>query len=226
MIGRVQRSLRQRGIGGTVARGVVAAVRPLLLAVRQARSRRRARQLSAAGGTLRLHLGSGPERLPGWVNVDLYFPAELCLDLRAPLPLPDDLVDAIYSQHFLEHLDHEAGIRLIRECARVLKPGGWVRFCTPDLENHARAYLEGRLTAEQFNSALRDHDHLYLYDEAELGALLAAAGLVDVRRTEPKASACPLLANLETRLPEAGAPGDLILEARKLPSGSSAGATP
>jgi predicted SAM-dependent methyltransferase len=221
VIGRIRRSLQQRGVWGSLQRALIAGVRPLVLAGRQRASRRRARELAAQGGTLRLHLGSGPERLAGWVNVDLYFPAELCLDLRAPLPFPDDSVDAIYSQHFLEHLDHAAGLHLLGECARVLKPGGWMRVSTPDLEGHARAYLAGTLSAEGFNGALRDHDHLYLYDRAELTALFAGAGLVDVRRAEARVSACALLANLETRLPEAGAPADLITEGRK-PGGGAA----
>lgn len=215
LMGRIQRSLQERGVGGSLQRGLIAAARPLVLAARQATSRRRARRLAAAGGPVRLHLGSGPERLRGWTNVDLYFPAELCLDLRTPLPFPDGSVDVIYSQHFLEHLDHAAGLRLLAECARVLKPGGWLRISTPDLEGHARAYVDGELTAEAFNRALRDHDHLYLYDQAELQAALCDAGLVDVRRAQAGGSACPLLEGLETRLPEAGAPADLIMEARK-----------
>lgn len=225
LMGRVRRSLQQRGVLGSLQRGLVAGARPFVLAARQAAGRRRARELVKPGGTIRLHLGSGPERLAGWVNVDLYFPAELCLDLRAPLPFPDGSVDAIYSQHFLEHLDHAAGVRLVGECARVLKPGGWIRVCTPDLEGHARAYVEGRLTAEGFNGALRDHDHLYLYDEAEMRAVLSGAGLVAVGRSQPRVSASPLLEGLETRLPEAGAPADLIMEARR-PGGDAGGATP
>ena len=42
----------------------------------------------------------------------------------------------------LEHLEPEVGERLMRECQRVVKPGGVIRVSIPDFERHAREYLK------------------------------------------------------------------------------------
>lgn len=48
---------------------------------------------------------------------------------RDPLPWPDGSMDAITCMHLIEHLNELTG--LIREIARLLKPGGRVYFETP-----------------------------------------------------------------------------------------------
>src|SRR5713101_3387902 len=104
---------------------------------------RRARAISAGNAPIRLNLGSGlqPTRGPEWINVDLSERADLQLDLREPLPFPDDSVAEIYTEHFLEHLDlpnvddptgweieaegrQSDALSFLRECRRVLVPGG------------------------------------------------------------------------------------------------------
>lgn len=225
VVGRWQRSLDQRGLGGTLAQIPRAALRPLLLAVRTCRARQQAPRLVTATHPALLHLGSGPDRRPGWINVDLYFPAELCLDLTRPLPLPDGCVDAIYSQHFVEHLTQPQTFALLQECARVLKPGGWLRVATPDLaqcvqrwQQHSQAGTPGTLAADELNEALRSHDHLYIYDYAALSDLLLRAGLVDLRRAQPQESECEYLRGLDNRQAVTTSPApspDLIIEARR-----------
>lgn len=105
--------------------------------------RRRARRLQSRG-PLRLHLGSGTNSLPGWVNVDLLRPGrtlDLYWDLRRPLPFPDATVDAIFAEHLLEHLPFQAGVGLLRECRRVTGLGGIVRVGVPDLDRYIASYL-------------------------------------------------------------------------------------
>lgn len=105
--------------------------------------RRRARRLQSMS-PLRLHLGSGTNSLPGWVNVDLFRPGrtlDLYWDLRRPLPFTDKSVDAIFAEHLLEHLPFSAGVRLLRECRRVLRPVGLVRVGVPDLDRYIASYL-------------------------------------------------------------------------------------
>lgn len=232
---RWSRSVGHRGVLGTLLHLPVAALRPLVLAIRQSRSAARARRLPEAREPVLLHLASGPERLKKWVNVDLYFPAELCLDLTRPLPIPDGCVDAIYSQHFIEHISKQAAEDLIHECARVLKPDGWLRICTPDLETLAKLYLgkierwevylqrhaeaTGRVSvtpADALNDAMRLYDHAYLHDFESLGQLFEDAGFVDIRRARPGMSVCVHLEGRETRTTPDGIPDlDLIVEGRR-----------
>ena len=65
-------------------------------------------------------------------------------DVRKPLPYPDQIFDAVYLFHILEHLTPEEARTFLREIYRVLKFSGIVRISTPDLEDICRAYV-GRL---------------------------------------------------------------------------------
>lgn len=132
----------------------------------------------------KLHLGCGSVVLPGWKNLDLAPPiGGIVCDLRQPLPELSDSVDYIFHEHFIEHLTREDGERLFRECHRVLKPGGVMRFSTPDLMVIAEAYLhqkidfwkgvwEPKTPAQLLNGALREWDHKFVYDEDEMQILL------------------------------------------------------
>lgn len=223
---RLRRCLGERGLFGTIFHIPEAAAKHLLIAVRQRRSMACAPALAAAANPALLQLGSGPDRHPGWLNVDLNFPAELCLDLTRPLPLPEGSIDAVYSQHFIEHVTREHGAALVRECARVLRPGAWLRISTPDLAYFVQQWQiqaqepqsYDRAATDELNDIIRLHEHQYVYDYGALRELFVQAGLVDIQRARPQESASPHLRNLEGRLvdvPEDEAARDLIVEGRK-----------
>jgi predicted SAM-dependent methyltransferase len=65
----------------------------------------------------------------------------LYFDIRHPLPYPDEVFDAVYLLHVIEHLTPEESDSLLREIYRTLKPGGIIRVSTPDLEDVCSAYL-------------------------------------------------------------------------------------
>jgi SAM-dependent methyltransferase len=54
-------------------------------------------------------------------------------DLRKGIPFDSNTFDVVYHSHFLEHLDRGAAHLILRECYRVLKPGGILRVVVPDL---------------------------------------------------------------------------------------------
>lgn len=96
-----------------------------------------------------LNLGCGFKKKIGFTNVDAF---DICApdqlhDLNMfPYPWPDNSVDGIEMFHILEHLDD--WWQVILECARILKPGG---------------YLDIRVPDESSASALtyRDHNHVF-----------------------------------------------------------------
>jgi predicted SAM-dependent methyltransferase len=122
-------------------------------------------------GLNRLHLGCGLITPPGWVNIDGSWNARLAKhpllrrtaaalglipkdraeipwsssilvhDVREPLPFPSNSASAIYASHLLEHLYFEEARRVVKECSRVLAPGGAFRVVVPDLESIVREYL-------------------------------------------------------------------------------------
>ena len=103
--------------------------------------RRKAGRLLAEARPLRLHLGAGTHRPPGWVNVDVLGMApDLAWDLRRRLPFPDGAAEAVFLEHVLEHFTLAAGLDLLDECRRVVRPGGIVRVGVPDFGRYLESY--------------------------------------------------------------------------------------
>lgn len=148
----------------------------------------------------RVNLGCGAKRKPGWLNVDLHRAADLRLDLRERLPLPDGCADRIYTEHFLEHLEYPGDARrFLAECRRILRPGGTISVGVPDSEWPLREYVSGgeyyrvarqlwhpsvcRTRLDHINWHFRENGaHLWAYDAESLAATLEETGFVDVER--------------------------------------------
>lgn len=122
-------------------------------------------------------------------------------DLRRGLPLGDGTADVIYSSHFFEHLSFDDGLDLMRESYRILSDGGRFRIALPTFKAMFRAYLDGdrqyfsaigiedvyphaprdTLTfVDHVNYGVYQHgEHVAIYDEEKVIALLKAAGFSD-----------------------------------------------
>lgn len=95
------------------------------------------------------------ERNRRLLKVDPYI---ILWNLRKGIPFVDSTFDVLYHSHFLEHLERSAAAKFLRECHRVLKPGGVLRVVVPDLELLAKAYLESlRQLDEGVPTAERAH---------------------------------------------------------------------
>jgi len=91
---------------------------------------------------MKLNLGCGNWKLPGYTGVDLYAPeADIQADVRS-LPFEDNTIDEIYTSHVIEHFDFHEGKKVLKEWQRVLKPGGWLVTECPDLEKSCREFLK------------------------------------------------------------------------------------
>lgn len=96
-----------------------------------------------------LNLGCGFLKHEGYINVDAFSVCEpdVVHDLNVfPYPFADQSVDGIEMAHVLEHLDDWWGA--ILECARILKPGGYLLVRVPD-ESSSSA------------GTYRDHKHIF-----------------------------------------------------------------
>ena len=73
-----------------------------------------------------LNVGCGSHWHPKWTNIDLASasPEVQQCDLRRGIPFGAESFDAVYHSHVLEHLAPRDGRALLRECWRVLRPGG------------------------------------------------------------------------------------------------------
>ena len=118
-----------------------------------------------------LNFGCGRTYHPEWINLDAVpvSPEVIAHDLRDPFPYASSDFDGVYGSHVLEHLEPQAGMRLLRECFRILKPDGIVRIVVPDLETIARFYLQSLEGAIAGNADARmryEWIMLELYDQA------------------------------------------------------------
>jgi len=137
---------------------------------------------------IKLHLGCGHIRLPGYVNIDIMAAkaADLIADLRC-LPYGDASVDLVYSCAAIEHFGRREWVDVLREWARVLKPGGMLRLSTADFEAAIARYQEAHSMTELLGLLIGgqkdDYDwHGMIFDFDTLASGLNDAGFENVRR--------------------------------------------
>lgn len=113
-----------------------------------------------------LNVGCGHRYHPDWINMDVA-PSDskiLPCDLSEGIPLPDNHCDVVYHAAVLEHLRTSDSIKFIKECNRVLIPGGILRVGVPDLEILCRLYLD-RLESAVSGDNQSTHDYDWIMTE-------------------------------------------------------------
>lgn len=118
----------------------------------------------------KLNIGCGRRFHSEWINIDLApsDPSVMKCDIQKGLPFEPDQFDAIYHSHVLEHLERASALAFLRECHRVLRPGGIIRVVVPDLEQIVRGYLKWLQLArsgDPLAEANYDWMMLELYDQ-------------------------------------------------------------
>lgn len=105
---------------------------------------------------MKLNLGYGSKLLMGYTNVDVCGSPDLLCDLsHFPWPFDTELIDEVYSEHFLEHVvDYE---KTVLEMHGILRAGGIIHFKVPHfrsmyfpwhLHNYAFSSVTCRLLCE------------------------------------------------------------------------------
>lgn len=100
------------------------------------------------------NVGAGGFSHPYWTNIDhqsdwYAFYKEQMLkgidhDLFSlkPLPIANSSAEVVYTSHTVEHITNEAAQHLFNETHRILKPNGYFRLTTPNIELEYRAFSE------------------------------------------------------------------------------------
>lgn len=171
---------------------------------------------------VRVNVGCGSRPTQGWVNLDnspsvrlrrlpvgpliggnrrAVWEAARANDVKygraTRLPLRDASAEVVFSSHMLEHLSRRDARAFLRECLRVLAPGGIVRLAVPDLGRLVSEYQEDRdadrlverlmLADDRAGTGrlIRFIGHRWMYDGASLSRLLTAVGFRDPVVLEP-----------------------------------------
>jgi glycosyltransferase involved in cell wall biosynthesis/predicted SAM-dependent methyltransferase len=130
-----------------------------------------------------LNLGCGRDIREGFINIDLFGSDQrvVGMDIRK-LDLPDNSADLILASDILEHFSHREVDSILKEWARVLKPGGELIIRCPNLKLQARAYLSGKWDADVasymiFGGQTNPGDyHCIGFDEQSIRKHLVQAG--------------------------------------------------
>src|ERR1700733_14127327 len=191
----------------------------------------RTRRAFETSGFTKLHLGCGENLLPGWFNTDLSPRANVAaLDVTRPFPFSSNSFDEIFTEHMIEHIAYTDAINVLKECYRVLQPGGKIRVSTPNLAFLVALYEPKSELQERYikwssdhiswarkprssfviNNFFRDWGHKFIFDEPALRDAFTEAGFVDI-------VSCPLGAfENQSRMPDGFLQLEtLTLEARK-----------
>lgn len=158
--------------------------------------------MSTTRAAVKLNLGCGTNRLPGWDNHDTD------VDISKPLPFSDGHADYILCEHCMEHIDYYAAVAFLKECRRVLRPGGVVRIATPSIERIRRegtqAYFnfttkwQPHATAQGAMHAIAYcHGHRSVWTDSLLESTLFLAGYKWVTKCNPHASASEQLRDVD-----------------------------
>jgi predicted SAM-dependent methyltransferase len=148
-----------------------------------------------AGSPLRLNVGCGAYPLRGFVNIDAAdgTAADVLADVP-PLPYADASIDEVWACHFFEHLSFEDGAEFLRECYRVLVPGGALGLVVPDTREIMRRWLNGYPGRVEFpagrhwdNTDLDDVCSMFLYSTAQPSHHLWSYDLTTLRRAIERA---------------------------------------
>ena len=94
----------------------------------------------------RLNWGCGKVTPVGWINSDITENTGIDIsgDILNGLPLDDDSIDYISSQHALQDLKIYDQVDALSELRRLLKPNGVLRLSLPDLDQAIAAYQSGK----------------------------------------------------------------------------------
>ena len=151
----------------------------------------------------KLNLGSGLQKIPGYISIDRRFGTEA-------FPLTSyahESVAEVRASHILEHFPRAQVAEVIKEWVRVLAPDGWLSIAVPDFDwivAHCKRNdlpIEGYLMGGQTDES--DY-HKVIFDEMKLTRLMTDAGLVDVQRWKSDigdAASLPVSLNLKGRKP-------------------------
>jgi SAM-dependent methyltransferase len=138
-----------------------------------------------------IELGGGPAHDTYHPNVDIRpLPGvDVVSDLeKSPLPFHDEHADRIKMIHVINHLRADTAVRVLKDCLRILRPGGSLFIMVTDIEFVMKRILEDGMRdcwltciyGTRGNTYEADF-HYWGYTQESLSMLLKTIGFTDVK---------------------------------------------
>ncbi len=176
-------------------------------------------------GPHRLHVGSGMEHMKGWINIDLEKLPGVDLVLDVARDFDFENVEAIYAEHFLEHLAPRDVASFLVAAHGALRDDGVIRLSTPSLDYVWQTLYQRDAPSHEkieralsINRAFYGWGHRFIWNREILGQFLERCGFRDVEWPRYGESRWPLLRGIErheTYPDTEDLPHVLVVEARK-----------
>jgi predicted SAM-dependent methyltransferase len=173
----------------------------------------------------KLQLGAGGNDPAGWLNTDIAPRGEgVYLDATQRYPFPDGSFQYIFSEHMIQAVPWEGGLAMLKECFRVLAPGGKLRIVAANLakfvqllnpDADAQRFIAAKLRLQGwrktpvagvyiFNLQMRDGGTQFLYDAPTLRKSLELAGFTQITEYPVNERTDPIFREAEVRIRNEG----------------------
>jgi predicted SAM-dependent methyltransferase len=149
----------------------------------------------------KLHIGAGNRKIKDWLNTDIGNKTIMpVVDVTKKFPFDTKTFDYVFSEHMIEHIKYQDGVKMLKESFRVLKSNGKIRISTPDLQflidlysnekdQLQKDYIEWscknyQLTEgsiiEVVNNYFQSWGHQFIYDKNTIENTLKAVGFTKI----------------------------------------------
>ena len=149
----------------------------------------------------KLHIGAGNRKIKDWLNTDIGNKSIMpVVDVTKKFPFNTKTFDYVFSEHMIEHIKYQDGVKMLKESFRVLKSNGKIRISTPDLQFLIDLYLnekdqlqkdyiewscknyqltEGSIV-EVVNNYFQSWGYQFIYDKNTIENTLKAVGFTKI----------------------------------------------
>ncbi len=149
----------------------------------------------------KLHIGAGNRKIKDWLNTDIGNKSIMpIVDVTKKFPFNTKTFDYVFSEHMIEHIKYQDGVKMLKESFRVLKSNGKIRISTPDLQFLINLYsnekdqlqkdyiewscknyqlTEGSII-EVVNNYFQSWGHQFIYDKNTIENTLKAVGFTKI----------------------------------------------
>ena len=146
---------------------------------------------------IKIDIGSGHIRTPGFVRVDIDPDAEpdvLCDLMDVADHFEEKSADEVRAYHVLEHVPPGETFRAIRTWRYLLRPGGTLDIVVPDIDWAMCGYADGSLPMTVVLKTLYGADptatqwmpHLTGFSRGALKRMFAVTGFIKIEHSYPK----------------------------------------